>query len=132
MIALFKIAILLIVISCGNSNYVEYPNITKPDDLRLKAKCPIFLDSYKRTIMPIVENKCMECHSVSSQPSLGFIASDHVNNAKKFQNLYDGNLSKLLSKLNNEIPHKGLDAINSADEKNINLFFEVKKICDNY
>ena len=82
--------------------------------------------------MNIVEDKCMDCHSVSSQPSLGFISGDHKTNANQFQNLYKGDLIKLFSKLNNEIPHKGLDVIDSADEKNISLFFEVKELCKRY
>ena len=82
--------------------------------------------------MNIVEDKCMDCHSVSSQPSLGFISGDHKTNAKQFQNLYKGDLIKLFAKLNNEIPHKGLDVIDSDDEKNISLFFEVKELCERY
>lgn len=130
--ALIKILSLLLITSCGSSKFVEYPKSDEVNDLKLKTSCPIFVDTYKSTVMTMVENKCMDCHSVTKQPSLGFITGDHKTNANQFKNLYQGDLVKLFSKLNNTIPHKGLDVIDSRDEKNISLFFDVKALCEDF
>ena len=129
MIKLFKTIFLILLSSCGSSRFVEYPNEASQDSINLKGDCALLLDAYKTTIMPLVENTCLECHSKKGQLDLGFIEGDHKKNSESFKRLNKGDLSKLLSKLNNEIPHKGLDVVDVDDERNISLFFGVNELC---
>ena len=126
MIRVFSI---IFLISCGNPKaFVEYPSQSE-NELSLGSECPILLGSYKSTLKNLIEEKCIDCHQKPSSPDIGLVEGDDRNNYNTFLSIYNGDVSKILSKLNNETAHTGGDQINDEDERNIELFFKVNDLC---
>ena len=126
---MIKLFYILILISCGSpKTYVEYPKM-QDVGLSLGSKCPVLLSSYRSTIKESIDNNCIECHLEPSSPDLGFRYEADESNSKAFLSLYNGDVAKVLSKLNNQTAHKGGDQISARDEKNIKLLFSIQQLC---
>ncbi len=121
---------ILVFLGCAVENSNKRRSY-RQKDLSNPSNCKSVLVTYQQNLKPIVESRCVSCHSEGKPSSFvaSFIAGDDAGNSFKFRKLMGGDGSAIYRKVSDAKVHGGGEQLYPEDKPKILEFFTSPESC---